>query len=94
MRSGTASALRNACAACAVVGGTISCQATSLQEHWTCDFDATEARPLDNAAAPFDDAGSLPASDCMTTCGAPVTSCKRILIDASEVGALCPVCTF
>jgi|HubBroStandDraft_6_1064221.scaffolds.fasta_scaffold770429_2 hypothetical protein len=81
-------------AACAVVALALSCRPTDLDESWTCDFDATEGRPLDDPDAPTDDAGSLPADHCMNTCGPPVTSCKRIVLDADIPGALCPVCTF
>jgi hypothetical protein len=73
----------------------LSCKPpTYLEENWSCDYDATEGRPLDVPDAPFDDAGALPASDCMNTCGTPVTSCRRITLDGAVPGALCPVCTF
>ena len=81
-------------ASCALSLLGTGCLPSSLQEHWTCDFDATEGRPLDDPDASVGEAGDLPASNCMGTCGPPVTACKRIVLDASQPGALCPVCTF
>ena len=71
-----------------------ACTPTSLKETWTCDFDATEGRPLDDPDAPFDEAGALPAGNCAATCGPPVSACKRTLLDGAQPGAICPVCTF
>lgn len=83
------------CAMCVLLAADPACRPpTSLDENWTCDFDATEGRPLDDADAAVDDAGLLPPGDCMNTCGPPVTKCTRIVLDASRAGALCPVCTF
>jgi hypothetical protein len=81
-------------AVCAVAVASLSCQAKAFEVNWTCDFDASEGRPLGDPDAAVDDAGVLSPGDCMTTCGPPVISCKRILLDASLAGALCPVCTF
>jgi hypothetical protein len=80
--------------ACATLALAAGCVPATPQEDWTCDFDATEGRPLDDPTAATDDAGRLPAANCMNTCGPPVTKCTRILLDASQPGALCPVCTF
>jgi hypothetical protein len=63
-------------------------------EDWTCDFDASEARPLADPDAQADDAGRLASSECQNTCGPPATSCTRTLLDGGEPGAICPVCTF
>jgi hypothetical protein len=81
-------------AAGTAVAAGLACTPTSLKETWTCDFDATEGRPLSDPAAPFDEAGALPASTCMDTCGPPVTACKRTLLDGALPGAICPVCKF
>jgi hypothetical protein len=65
-------------------------------ENWTCDFDASESRPLadlaDIDAAP-DEAGALPAAECQATCGPPAKSCTFTWLEAGP-GAVCPVCTF
>jgi hypothetical protein len=82
-------------AGCVVALVAIACRPpTDLQENWTCDFDAMENRPLDDPGATANDAGELPASDCMGTCGPPVTTCTFVLLEASVPGARCPVCTF
>lgn len=63
-------------------------------ENWTCQWDADEGRPLADPASPVDDAGVLPAGECQTTCGPPVTSCVRTFLDSGQAGAICPICTF
>jgi hypothetical protein len=63
-------------------------------ENWTCDRDADEGRPLVDPSAPVDEAGGLPSSECQATCGPPVTSCTRTVLDGGQPGAICPVCTF
>jgi hypothetical protein len=71
-----------------------ACVPAGLRENWTCDFDASESRPLaytDAMAA--DEAGVLPAAECQATCGPPVTVCAFTVLDAGP-GAICPVCTF
>lgn len=62
--------------------------------HWTCDFDASENRPLSDPDATAGPDGSLPSAVCQTTCGTPVTACARTVLDGGEPGAVCPVCTF
>jgi hypothetical protein len=63
-------------------------------ENWTCDWDAMVDRPLADPDTPASDAGLLPASECMTTCGPPVSSCERTTLDGGEPAAVCPFCTF
>jgi hypothetical protein len=63
-------------------------------ENWTCDWDADEARPLFDPGSPADEAGGLPSGECQATCGPPVTSCARTVLDGGQPGAICPVCTF
>jgi hypothetical protein len=70
------------------------CTPTSLKENWTCDWDASFARPLSGGNVPADDAGKLPAGECRQTCGPPVDSCTRITLDSGLPGAICPVCNF
>jgi hypothetical protein len=60
---------------------------------WTCDFDASESRPLADPQSTPDDAGHLPPGECQSTCGPPATSCTYTMLDAGP-GAVCPVCTF
>jgi len=63
------------------------------QIQWTCDFDASESRPLADPAATPDDAGRLPPTECQSTCGPPATSCTYTMLEGGP-GAVCPVCTF
>jgi len=70
------------------------CAQTLPQENWTCDFDASESRPLSDPDAAPGEAGLLPPSVCQTTCGPPASSCTWTLLDAGQPGAVCPVCTF
>lgn len=82
---GAALAIWACCAACAPDLPTTD---------WTCDFDASENRPLsEQDAAPGPD-GSLPSDVCQNTCGPPATSCKFTVLDGGVAGAICPVCTF
>jgi hypothetical protein len=74
-----------ACAACAP---------PLPQDHWTCDFDASEPRPLADPDAAADDTGRLAPSECQATCGPPATSCTTTRLDGGEPGAICPVCIF
>ncbi len=62
--------------------------------HWSCDYDASESRPLSDPDAAAGPDGSLPSLVCQTTCGSPVTSCTRTVLDGGLAGAICPVCTF
>jgi hypothetical protein len=75
----------------ALAGG---CGPSVPATHWTCDFDASVARPLSDPDAQADDAGRLPAGDCQNTCGPPASSCTRTTLDGGVPGAICPVCTF
>jgi hypothetical protein len=68
--------------------------APDLPTHWTCDFDASENRPLSDPDATAGPDGSLPSGVCETTCGTPVNSCTRTVLDGGVPGAICPVCTF
>jgi hypothetical protein len=61
---------------------------------WTCDFDASEERPLSDADAAVGPDGALPSSVCQNTCGMPVDSCTFVVLDGGVPGAHCPVCTF
>jgi hypothetical protein len=61
---------------------------------WTCDYDASVARPLADRDATPDEAGELPSTVCGDTCGPPAHSCTFTLLDGGEPGAVCPVCTF
>jgi hypothetical protein len=72
-----------------------ACAPVAPTENWTCDFDASESRPLsDRDATPDDEAGDLPASVCQTTCGPPASHCTAVELDGGVPGAVCPVCTF
>jgi hypothetical protein len=72
----------------------LGCGSSVPQPAWTCDYDASVARPLSEADAEADEAGKLPASVCQNTCGTPVTSCTPTTLDGGGPGAVCPVCTF
>jgi hypothetical protein len=63
-------------------------------ESWTCDFDASESRPLSDPDATPDESGTLPPTACQTTCGPPVDTCTATTLDGGVPGAVCPVCTF
>jgi len=63
-------------------------------DDWTCDFDASESRPLADPEAAADEAGHLASSECRATCGPPAMSCTTTRLDGGEPGAVCPVCTF
>jgi hypothetical protein len=63
-------------------------------EDWSCDFDASESRPLADPDATAAEGGALPASECQATCGPPANSCTYTVLDGGEPGAVCPVCTF
>ena len=84
--------------AVAVVGVAASlaaaCQPTGSAVNWTCDFDASETRPLSDPDAAIGPDGSLPVAVCQSTCGTPARSCRFALLDGGEPGASCPVCTF
>jgi hypothetical protein len=71
-----------------------SCARDLPTDHWTCDFDASESRPLADPAATADEAGHLASAECQTTCGPPADSCTMTRLDGGEPGAICPVCTF
>jgi hypothetical protein len=71
-----------------------SCAPGIPSENWTCDFDASESRPLADPDAAADEAGRLAASECQATCGPPATTCTMTVLDGGEPGAVCPVCTF
>jgi hypothetical protein len=88
MRSGVA------LAACVVGLTATGCAPDLPSTHWTCDFDASESRPLsDQDASPGPD-GSLPSDVCQNTCGTPATSCRFTVLEGGTAGAVCPVCTF
>jgi hypothetical protein len=73
----------------------VGCAPSVPRENWTCDFDASESRPLaDVDAMAADESGSLPAAECQATCGPPASSCTFTLLDGGVPGAVCPVCTF
>ncbi|HEY3816058.1 MAG TPA: hypothetical protein VGL81_02750 [Polyangiaceae bacterium] len=78
----------------AVVGALTACAPGLPPENWTCDFDASEPRPLADPDATAGDGGALPASECQATCGPPASSCTITVLDGGEPGAICPVCTF
>ena len=80
-------------AALAVSGFASAC-APDLTTHWTCDYDASESRPLTDPDAATGADGSLSGMVCQTTCGTPVTTCTRTVLDGGGAGAICPVCTF
>lgn len=61
---------------------------------WTCDFDASESRPLSQPDATAGPDGTLPAAVCEDTCGPPAKYCTPTVLDGGEPGAICPVCTF
>ena len=72
----------------------IGCAPTATAENWTCDFDASESRPLSDSDATPGEAGLLPPTVCQTTCGPPASSCTATTLDGGVPGAVCPVCTF
>ncbi len=81
--------------AAALLGWAITgCVPSVPPESWTCDFDASESRPLADPDAAPDEAGALPAAECQATCGPPASSCTFTLLDGGAPGAVCPVCTF
>jgi len=61
---------------------------------WTCDYDASESRPLTDPDATTGPDGALSGVVCQDTCGPPVASCTRTVLDGGVAGAICPVCTF
>jgi hypothetical protein len=71
-----------------------SCAPAIPSENWTCDFDASESRPLADPDAAADDAGRLAPPECQATCGPPAMACTITILDGGEPGAVCPVCTF
>ena len=71
-----------------------ACQPAVPALDWTCDFDASESRPLAEPDASADDAGRLPESVCQDTCGPPASTCTATVLDGGVPGAICPVCTF
>jgi hypothetical protein len=82
-------------AAAALVGELLGgCAPVVPQEKWTCDFDASESRPLADIDATPDESGALPAAECQATCGPPASSCTLTFLDSGAPGAVCPVCTF
>lgn len=74
--------------------GLLACAPTVPPENWTCDFDASESRPLADPDAMPDDAGVLPPAACQATCGPPASSCTPTTLEGGIPGAVCPVCTF
>jgi hypothetical protein len=70
------------------------CSPANLAATWSCDYDASESRPLSDRDATPDPDGELPASVCENTCGPPASRCTAILLDGGLPGAVCPVCTF
>jgi hypothetical protein len=77
-----------------VAASTAACGPTVPATDWTCQFDASESRPLSEPdAAPGPD-GALPSAVCQTTCGPPALFCTFTVLDGGEPGAVCPVCTF
>jgi hypothetical protein len=72
----------------------VGCAPGIPTEDWTCDFDASESRPLADRDATAGADGALPASECEATCGPPATSCTITVLDGGTPGAVCPVCTF
>jgi hypothetical protein len=72
----------------------VACGPDIPPENWTCDFDASESRPLGEPDATPDDAGILPTEVCQETCGPPANSCTATMLEGGVPGAVCPVCTF
>ncbi len=70
------------------------CQPSAPSVHWTCDFDASENRPLSDPDAALGPDGSLPESVCQDTCGTPALRCNFVELDGGVPGATCPVCVF
>ena len=70
------------------------CSSAIAPEHWTCDFDASESRPLRDPGTEAGADGALPLAECQATCGDPATSCTLTVLDGGMRGAVCPVCTF
>ncbi len=74
--------------------GALACQPTGYDTNWTCDFDASEQRPLSVGDASVGPDGTLPVEVCEGTCGTPAHSCTYVTLDGGIPGAQCPVCTF
>jgi hypothetical protein len=78
----------------ALLGVVAACRPDAQSLDWTCDFDASVARPVGDPGATADDAGHLAPNVCQDTCGPPATSCTATTLDGGIPGAICPVCTF
>jgi len=70
------------------------CSPAIAPTDWTCDFDASELRPLSETDAAAGPDGALPGAVCQDTCGAPAKVCTLAILDGGRPGAVCPVCTF
>jgi hypothetical protein len=71
-----------------------ACQSGIPPVDWTCEYDASENRPLSDPDAALGPDGALPESVCENTCGTPVHACTFVALDGGVPGAVCPVCTF
>jgi|HubBroStandDraft_5_1064220.scaffolds.fasta_scaffold2154899_1 hypothetical protein len=78
----------------AIVGVAFACSSGIPPTDWTCDFDASENRPLSDADAAVGPDGALPPVVCENTCGTPAKSCTFVVLEGGVPGATCPVCTF
>ena len=83
-----------AAVALAVCFSCSACGRGLASTNWTCDYDASENRPLTDPDATTGPDGALSGAVCQNTCGPPVTSCTRTVLDGGVAGAICPVCTF
>ncbi len=71
-----------------------SCGRPLPTTNWTCDFDASESRPLSDPDAAASPDGTLPSPVCQDTCGPPAKTCTATTLEGGIPGAVCPVCTF
>ena len=78
----------------ALFGTALGCEPASPATNWTCQWDASESRPLSDEDAALGPDGSLPTLVCEDTCGPPVHACTFTRLDGGVPGAICPVCTF
>src|SRR5579863_10324024 len=74
--------------------GAAGCGPRLPATNWTCDFDASESRPLSDPDAAASRGDELPSAVCQSTCGPPATACTLTILDGGLRAALCPVCSF
>ncbi len=86
--------MRRALLVLVLAGALPACQSGIPPLDWTCQYDASENRPLSDPDAAIGLDGALPVTVCENTCGTPVHACTFVALDGGVPGAVCPVCTF